>query len=124
MLEFDVPELVDGAYLPENASPVGILEEIHQRPWQSVAKHKPYPDAFIRGPRSKEKAAHNPYQQPGPYSGKEPCRGPGPGPDLIHDRGGGHNATAPDPCTDLEPSERPGHDPGHRTEGSSRSAIP
>jgi hypothetical protein len=35
--EFNVPELVDRACLPQDASLMGVGEKAHQRPWQPVA---------------------------------------------------------------------------------------
>jgi hypothetical protein len=37
VLQFDVPKLVDRAYLPQNASLVGVSKEVHQSLWQAVA---------------------------------------------------------------------------------------
>ena len=42
VLKFDVPELVDGAYLAENPSLMSIDEERDERPWQPVAHSKAY----------------------------------------------------------------------------------
>ncbi len=43
VLQFDVPELVDATYLPQNASPMSIGEESHETPWQLVVCREPYP---------------------------------------------------------------------------------
>jgi hypothetical protein len=37
VLQFYVPELIDRTRLPENTAPVGIGEEAHKGPRQSVA---------------------------------------------------------------------------------------
>jgi hypothetical protein len=43
VLQVDVPELVDRTCLPEHASPVGVGEEAHERPWEPVPQREPYP---------------------------------------------------------------------------------
>ena len=36
VLQFDVPELIDGACLPENAPLMSVGEEAHELPWQAA----------------------------------------------------------------------------------------
>ena len=47
VLEFDVAELIEGAYLPEDTAPVGVCEESHQCPRQPVMRCQPYPNQQV-----------------------------------------------------------------------------
>ena len=64
VLQFDVPELVDRAGLPENAPPMRVSQKIHQRPWELATQGQPPSGEHVCRPRRFGHAQHEPEHEP------------------------------------------------------------
>ena len=81
-----MPELVDRPDLPENPSPVCIGEEVHQRPWQSLAECQPPSGYRVGRPRRSAHAHPAPAHEPCPDREHEPAYGSGRQPEHEPER--------------------------------------